>query len=114
MQPTIANLSCLHDVGTEIVSESAAATVNFHPITWCKRVDPAEFEYSLRAIIESAKDCEQIWDDDFVTLANCLNDLAARKATVDIAEPPLQHFDANPKRQNVEAANFNPLPPTRR
>src|SRR5580704_19388024 len=93
MQPAIADLSHLHHVGTEIVSERAAVTVNFHSITRSQGIDTAKLQHSFGAIIESAKDGQQIGNDDFVTLADWVNDFSAREDTVDLAKPALQHFD---------------------
>src|SRR6267378_6133394 len=97
MQPAIADLTHLHHIGTEIVSERAAVTVNFHLITRHQRIDTAKLQHSFGAIIESAKDGQQIWDDDFVALADWVNDFSAREDTVDLAKPPLQPSDVNPE-----------------
>ena len=104
----------LNNVRTEIVSEGTAAAVNFHPVAWRKRIDPAELEHPFSPVIESAKDGEQIWNDHFVALTNWVNNFAAREDAIDVSEPALQHIDVNPKRENVESTNFNPLPPMRR
>ena len=79
MQFTIANLTRFHYIRTEIVSERAAAAVNFHPVAGCKRIDPAELEHAFGPVIESAKDSEQIGDDDFVAVTNRLNNFAAAR-----------------------------------
>ena len=91
-----------------------AAAVNFHPVARRQRIDPAELEHAFGPVFESAKDSEQIGNDDFVALTNWLNDFAARENAIDVSEPALQHFDVNPKRENVEPADFDPLPPMRR
>src|SRR5919197_3840998 len=97
-----------------IVSERAAAAVNFHPIIWRQPIDSTELEHAFGPIIESAKDSEQIWNDDFVALADWLNNFAARKDASDVSKPALQNFDINPQREHVEPADFNLLPPMRR
>src|SRR5207248_6456481 len=65
MQPTITKLTRLHYIRTEIVSERAAAAVNFHPVAWRKRIDSAKLEHAFGLIIESAKHGEQVGNDDF-------------------------------------------------
>src|SRR5207302_6712423 len=114
MQPAIADLTHLHYIGIEIVSERAGTTVNLHSITRRQRIDTAKLQYSFGAIIESAKDGQQIWNDDFVAIADWVNDFSAREDTVDLAKPALQHFDVNPECEHVEPADFDPLPPMRR
>src|SRR2546430_16334914 len=111
MQPAIADLSHLPHIGTEIVSERAAVTVNFHSITRRQGIDTAKLQHSFGAVIESAKDGQQIGNDDYVTLADWVNDFSAREDTVDLAKPALQHFDINPEGEHVEPADFDPLPP---
>src|SRR5947199_4944193 len=101
MQPAIADLSHLHHVGTEIVSERAAVTVNFNSITGRQRIDTAKLQHSFGAVIESAKDRQQIGNDDFIALADWVDDFSAREDTVDFAKPALEHFDVNPECEHV-------------
>src|SRR6267143_1659852 len=114
MQPVIADLSHFYHLGTEIVSERAAATVNFHSITRRQRIDTAKLQHSFGPVIKSAKDGQQIGNDDFVALADWVNDFSAREDTCDLAKPALQHFDVNPECEHVEPADFDLLPPMRR
>src|SRR5438067_13689956 len=112
MQPAIAYLCRLHHVGTYIVSERAAVTVNFSSITGRQRIDTAKLQHSFGAVIESEKDRQQIGNDDFIALADWVDDFSAREDTVDFAKPASKHFDVNPECEHAEPADFDSLPPT--
>src|SRR5205814_5058274 len=87
---------------------------NFEAVAGRERVDSAEFQDAFRAVLETAENGEQIRNDNFVPLADPVQDFAAGKDAGDIAEPALEDFDVNTERENVETANLNPLPPMRR
>src|SRR5262249_15881405 len=89
VQPAISHFSCLYHVGIKVVSERTAAAVYFHPITRRERIDPAKLKNTLGAVIQCAKDGEHVGNDDFVALADWLNDFATREDTIDFAKPSL-------------------------
>src|SRR5436190_22525886 len=114
MKPAVADLSHLDHIGTEIVSKRAVVTINFHPIAGSQRIDTAKLQDSFGAVIKNAKDRQQIRNDDFIALADWVNDFCTRENTCDPAKPALQHLDVNSQCEHVQSADFDFLPPMRR
>src|SRR6266567_7247845 len=114
LQDALAQLACLHQIGTKIVSKSAGVAVNFQPVAGSQSIDAAELENAFGAVVERAKNGEQIGNDHFIALPDWMDDFPARKEAADVSEPALQYLDVNSQGENIQSADLDPLSPMRR